>query len=77
MSTPFSQDAIDNDIRAIQTLLERRQSHFRFSPALEAAFRQHTQGRVLELLAQIGAAGYPAARIIGSVEAGPGRVVVS
>lgn len=52
MSTPFSQDAIDNDIRAIQTLLERRQSHFRFSPALEAAFRQHTQGRVLELLAQ-------------------------
>ena len=33
--------------------------------------------RAAELLAQIGAAGYPAARIIGSVEAGPGRVVVS
>ncbi len=33
--------------------------------------------RAAELLAQIGAAGYPATRIIGSVEAGPGRVVVS
>ena len=32
--------------------------------------------RASDLLAQIKSAGYPAARIIGSVEAGPGRVVV-
>ena len=32
--------------------------------------------RAQEILAQIRAAGYPAARIIGTVEAGPGRVVV-
>jgi len=32
--------------------------------------------RAEELLAQIKAAGYPSARIVGSVEAGPGKVVV-
>ena len=33
-------------------------------------------GRAQDLLARIEAAGYPSARIIGTVAAGPGRVVV-
>lgn len=33
-------------------------------------------GRAEELLAQIKAAGYPSARIVGTIEAGPARVVV-
>lgn len=36
-----------------------------------------TAERAPDLLAQIQGAGYPAARIVGAVEAGPGRVVVA
>ncbi len=50
MSTPFSsQDAVDNELSEIQEFLDGRQ-HFRFSPRLEADFRNHVKLRALDIL---------------------------
>lgn len=50
MSTPVTQEAIDQELREIQGLLDAPSRFLRLSPRLEADFRRHMQSRSIEIL---------------------------